>query len=193
MTITEKLKKYQKEKFDNYKKINNLKINDNEAYISLKIKDYDSVISPYSLEESPVLKKEFVEVIENRTSIIPLDYPLVLEIHNKSFTAEEKIIVRKLLKNHFTFISINKETELKRLKQKSLFFLIIGIITFIISMLLYKSQLLVSFYEILYFIASFSVWEFGELLIFEQDDLKEEIIKYRHLSKIRVVYDKDNS
>ena len=69
------------------------------------------------------------EVIEKRAEIIPLDYPLVLEIHNKTFSAEQKITVRKLIKNRFTFISINKEAELKRIKQKSYYFLILGIVT----------------------------------------------------------------
>lgn len=191
MASQEKLKKYQKEKFEHYKKINNLKINDNEAYILLKVSDYKSIISDFSLEDQPVLKAEFIEVIEKRAEIIPLDYPLVLEIHNKTFSAEQKITVRKLIKNRFTFISINKEAELKRIKQKSYYFLILGIVTFIIAMLLCNVKLLIPIYEILYFIASFSIWEFGELVIFEQDDLKEEIIKYKHLSKIRVVYDKD--
>ena len=191
MSSQEKLKKYQKEKFEHYKKINNLKINDNEAYILLKVSDYKSIISDFSLEDQPVLKAEFIEVIEKRAEITPLDYPLVLEIHNKTFSAEQKITVRKLIKNRFTFISINKEAELKRIKQKSYYFLILGIVTFIIAMLLCNIKLLIPIYEILYFIASFSIWEFGELVIFEQDDLKEEIIKYKHLSKIRVVYDKD--
>ena len=35
MASPEKLKKYQKEKFESYKKINNLKVNDNEAYIEI--------------------------------------------------------------------------------------------------------------------------------------------------------------
>ena len=186
-----KLKKYQREKFEHYKKINNLKINDNEAYISLKVKDYDSIISEYSLEEHPVLKSEFIEVIEKRAAIIPLDYPFVLEIHNKNFTAEQKIIVRKLIKNHFTFMSINKESELKRLKQKGLYLLLAGIITFIISMFVHNIEMLVPFFEILNFISWYSIWECGELVIFEQDDYNEQIIKYKHLSKIRVLYDKD--
>ncbi len=191
MASPEKLKKYQKEKFESYKKINNLKINDNEAYIEIKVKDYDSIISDYSLEESPVLKQEFIEVIERRASIIPLDYPLVLEIHNTTFSSEEKIIIRKLIKNHFTFISINKESELKRLRQKIKYLLLAGILTFIVSMLVVNIDFMVPFFEILNFITWYSVWECGSLVLFDEDDLKEEIIKYKHLSKIRVVYNKE--
>ena len=87
---------------------------------------------------------------------------------------------------------INKQSELKRIKQKGFYFLLAGILTFIISMLVYRIESLVPFFEILNFISWYSIWELGELIIFEQDDLKEEIIKYRHLSKIRVVYNKDS-
>ena len=193
MASPEKLKKYQKEKFESYKKINNLKINDNEAYIEIKVKDYNSIISDYSLEESPVLKPEFIEVIERRASIIPLDYPLVLEIYNATFSSEEKIIVRKLIKNHFTFLAINKEAELKRLKQKTKYLLLTGIAMLIVSLLIKNIEMLVPVFEILNIITWLGIWESGSLMLFDEDNLKEELIKYKHLSKIRVVYNKEKN
>lgn len=191
MASPEKLKKYQKEKFESYKKINNLKVNDNEAYIEIKVNDYKSIISDYSLEDNPVLKQEFIEVIERRASIIPLDYPLVLEIHNNTFSSEEKIIVRKLIKNHFTFISINKEAELKRLKQKSGYLLLSGMIMLIMSLLIENIEIMGLIFEILNILTWLGVWECGSLVLFDGDNLKEEIIKYKHLSKVRVVYNKE--
>ena len=65
MASPEKLKKYQREKFEHYKKINNLKINDNEAYILIKVKNYESIISDYSLEDHPVLKNEFIYYVSS--------------------------------------------------------------------------------------------------------------------------------
>ncbi len=193
MASPEKLKKYQKEKFESYKKINNLKINDNEAYIEIKVNDYKSIISDYSLEDSPVLKQEFIEVIERRASIIPLDYPLVLEIHNSTFSSEEKIIIRKLIKNHFTFISINKEAELKRLKQKSGYLLLTGMVMLVISLLIENIKIMGLIFEILNILTWLGVWECGNLVLFDGDNLNEEIIKYKHLSKIRVVYNKEKT
>jgi len=64
---------------------------------------------------------------------------------------------------------------------------------FYILMLSYKLEVLIYLKEILSFIASFSIWEFAELLLFEQDDLKEEIMSYKQLAKIRIVYNKTNS
>lgn len=191
MIAPEKIKKYQKEKFNNYKKINELKINDNEAYIDLKVKDLESIKDEFSTDNKLVLKKEFYESIEKSASIIPLDYPLVLEIHNQTFTSEEKIMIRRIIKNHFSLETITKEMELKAIKRKSYFFLICGILGFILLAIVYKYNLLSYLKEIISFIASFSIWEFAELLIFEQDNLKEEIIQKKHLSKIRIVYNKE--
>jgi len=195
MSSKEKLKKYQKEKFKHFKKINELKINDNEAYIELKIDNLKSITSDYSISHDLSLKKEFYDAIERKNSFIPLDFPLVLEIHSANFNAEEKILVRKIIKNHYSLVCIEKEMELKAIKRKSIFFLMCGLLGFVLLLLMYNFNIGFLSYtkEIISFISSFGLWEFAELLLFEQDDLKEEIIKYKHLSKIRVVYNKDNS
>ena len=56
--------------------------------------------TPKPAKYTPKSLEEFIEVIERRASIIPLDYPLVLEIHNTTFSSEEKIIIR--IKNFTT-------------------------------------------------------------------------------------------
>lgn len=192
MSSRDKLKRYQKAKFENFKKVNELKLNDDEAYIDLKLDDFKSIISTYSLSVNPILKEDFLSFIENYASYIPLDYPLVLEIHSKKITAEERILLRKLIKNHFCLMEINKEMELKSLRRKSFFFLAMGIIGFFLLALSINYNILGFMKEIISFIASFSVWEFGELYLFEQDDLKEQVLKYSHLAKIRVLYNKDD-
>lgn len=190
MSSPEKLKKYQKEKFKYFKQINELKIDADEAYIELRVDNLEMIITDYSVPTKISLKQEFYDEIEKKNSFIPLDYPLVLEIYSNKLNAEEKILLRKLIKNHFSLVCIEKEMELKSIKRKSRFFLIGGLIGFILLFFLsnYYFGFFSYFKEILSFISSFSLWEFAELLLFEQDDLKEKIIKYKHLSKIRVVY-----
>ena len=192
MSSKDKLKRYQKAKFENFKKVNELKLNYDEAYIDLKLDDFKSIISTYSLSVNPILKEDFLSFIENYASYIPLDYPLVLEIHSKKISAEERILLRKLLKNHFSLMKINKEMELKALRRKSFFFLLMGVIGFALLAISINYNILGFMKEIISFIASFSVWEFGELYLFEQDDLKEQVLKYSHLAKIRIVYTKDD-
>ncbi len=196
MATPDKLKKYQKAKFESYKKVNDLKINDNEAYIEMKIDGFDDIKDDYCLTDGIVLKQEFTDAILKRTNYIPLDYPLVLQIYNKTFTSSEKILVRKLIKNHFTLEMIDKEIELKKLRLKIYFFLSFAILGFLLYVLTYIGfvktlQELISL--VASFITSFSIWEISELIVFEEDEVKEEIIKYKHLSKIRIVFNKDNS
>lgn len=191
METSEKLKRYQKVKFENYKKVNELKVNDDEAYIVLKIDSLNDIIAPYSMPDHPELKQEFFDIIRKKASIIPFDYPLVLEIHNKTFTSSEKILIRKLIKNYFTLEKINIETELKARKRKYNFFLVLGILSFLSYMALKKFDNIIAVKEMLSFFSSFSIWEWAELILFEQDNLKEQVILNTHLSKIRVVFDKD--
>lgn len=186
----QKLKKYQEKKFEYYKDYNQVIYNDNEAYITLKVDKIDKVISSYSLPGEEILNQEFINLIEKKASFIPMDAPLVLEIHNNTLSAEEKILVRKLIKRYFDLERTDKEIELKSLRRKSFFFLIIGIICFTLSITLSYLGQLKGIYEIISFLGSFSIWEFFELQLFEQDDLKEEIIKFDYYSKIRVVFDK---
>jgi hypothetical protein len=196
MATPDKLKKYQKAKFESYKKVNDLKINDNEAYIEMKIDGFDDIKDDYCLTDGIVLKQDFIDAIVKRTNYIPLDYPLVLQIYNKTFTSSEKILVRKLIKNHFTLEMIDKEIELKKLRLKIYFFLSFAVLGFLLYLLTYIGfvktlQELISL--VASFITSFSIWEISELIVFEEDEVKEEIIKYKHLSKIRIVFNKDNS
>jgi len=191
MDTPEKLKRYQKVKFENYKKVNDLKVNDDEAYIVLKINSLNDIITPYSMPEHTELKQGFFDIIRKKASIIPFDYPLVLEIHNQTFTSSEKILIRKLVKNYFTLEKINYETELKARRRKYNFFLIFGLLSFIAYILLRNFSDIIALKEMLSFFSSFSIWEWAELILFEQDNLKEQLILNTHLSKIRVVFDKD--
>ena len=192
MASNQALKKYQKEKYEHYKRINELSINDEEAYIPIRVNGMDDIVSNYSVRNNELLSEEFIDILTKKASYITLDYPVVLEILNDNFTPEEKILIRKLIINYFSLETIIKETELKAIKRKSNFFLFIGIFFFIILFLLYDSNIFGGFIEIVSFISSFSIWEWAEIIIFEQDDLTEEILINRHLSKVRVIFKKDS-
>ena len=192
MASNERLKKYQKKKFEYYNQINELHVNDNEAYITVQIDDMKQILSTYSIKGSEIIKEEFLNLISKKASYIPCDYPLVLEIYTKNLNSEEKILIRKLLKNYYSLERIRIEEELKSIKRKSIFFLTCGIIFTLLFILMYKFNILISLLEIPSFIASFSLWEFAELTIFEQDDLREELIKNIDLSKMRIIYNKIN-
>lgn len=192
MHLREKIKRYQKKKFEKYKEINELKIADDEVYITLKIDNKDDVISKHSVKYEEILDESFMELITKKASYIPLDYPIVLELQYKELSSEDKILIRKLIRNYYKLEKIDKEMQLKEIERRTRFFLISGIIFFMIFIWLYNSELS-GIMEIASFIGSFSLWEFAEILIFDQDSLKEEVIKSNYLSKIRIVFNQENS
>ena len=77
MTSVGIIKRNQRKKFKRYKELNEITTKNDEAYIYLKIKDMDSIISGYSADERPTLNSDFYDLIETKASVIPLDLPLV--------------------------------------------------------------------------------------------------------------------
>jgi hypothetical protein len=102
-------------------------------------------------------------------------------------------MIAESIHKYFKLKEINIASELEANKAKSKTFTIIGVIAFII---LFALELLmeneVVFSEILSFIASFTVWEGIELILFEQDDIKETHAKYKNMANSKIVFDKDN-
>ena len=121
MSSFDKLKKYQRKKFNRYKELNEIATKNDEAYIVLKVKDMESVLSDFSSKERPTLKAEFYELIETKASIIPLDLPLVLEIQNDNFTSSDKILIRKLIKNYFELKKVSKDLDICLYKVSNIF------------------------------------------------------------------------
>ena len=191
MASFDKLKKYQRKKFKRYKELNELTTKNDEAYIVLKVKNMESILSEFSSDERPTLKEEFYDLIERKASVIPLDLPLVLEIKNDNFTSSDKILIRKLIKNYFELKKVAKEVEEDSLSRKGRFLLTVGILCICVSFVLWNVNSLTFVNEMISVLSSFSIWEFGSLMLFEYDAIKEEIIKYKHLSKIRIIYDKE--
>lgn len=191
MGTFDKLKKYQRKKFKRYKELNEINTKNDEAYIVLKVDSIKSVLSEFSPKERPTLSIDFVETIERKASYVPLDTPLVLEIQNDNFTSSEKILIRKLIKNYFNLKKVTVEVKEDSLSRKARFLLTVGILCVCVIPILGTVEKVSFVKEILSVLASFSVWEFGGLMLFDYDELKEELIKYNHLSKIRIIYDKE--
>ena len=58
MSSPEKIKRYQKEKFKYFKQINELKIDDDEAYIELKVDTFSSIVTEFSIPSRISLEKK---------------------------------------------------------------------------------------------------------------------------------------
>ena len=186
-----KLKKYQTRKFDYYKTLNEYYLENNEAYISIKVDSINDIISKYSIKNDEILNYEFMRYLETNASYIPSKYKLVLEICNHKFTDKEKQIIEKVIRNHYGISLINKKEELNLSKRKGLFLLITGLISLLIFSILLYSNILSVLQEICSLLFCFALWEYAESKIFTDDELKEEILDLKNLSEIKIIFKED--
>ena len=183
-----KLKKYQTKKFDYYKTLNEYYIENGEAYISVNVYSMDDIISRYSVKNDEVLNYEFMRYLETNSSYIPDDSPLVLEICNHHFNDEEKEIIRKVISNHYGISLINKNEELKANKRKGKYLVLFGLLSFIIFACLAYLDKLMIIREIFSLIFCFTIWEATDIVIFNDDQIKEEIYNLQNLSEIKIIF-----
>ena len=154
MTSVGIIKRNQRKKFKRYKELNEITTKNDEAYIFLKVKNMESILSDYSADERPTLNNDFYDLIETKASVIPLDLPLVLEIKNDNFTSSDKILIRKLIKNHFELKRVAKEVEEDTLIRKARFLLTTGIPCICISFVMWNMSSLTFANEIVSVLAS---------------------------------------
>lgn len=186
-----KLKKYQKRKFDKYKILNDYYIVNNEAYISVKVNSLNDIISKYSVTKDEILNEEFIRYVNINASYIPENYSLVLEICNHKFTESEKDTITKVIRIHYGLELIKVEDKLKSLRRKSRYFLYTGLVCFIAYLIIYHIQYTMIFIEFLSFVSGFSIWEFAEMRIFEEDEIKESIIESNKLSNMKIKFNEN--
>ena len=189
----DRLKKYQQQKFDDYKEFTNLDLRDNDVIISLKADSVYDILSEYSVKDNLGLNPAFIHFLSNQIDYIPIEYDITLNIQTINLTKREKEMIAESIHKYYKLKEINITSELEANKAKSKAFTIVGVIAFVI---LFTLELLmeneVVFSEILSFIASFTVWEGIELILFEQDDIKETHAKYKNMANSKIVFDKDN-
>ena len=131
-----------------------------------KIRKYDGAI------EASMYRDELdISVHDNLVSVI----------HNRM----------NVLHDYYELKKVSKEIELDALTKKARVLLTAGILCICISFVLWNINNLTFINEIISVLSSFSIWEFGSLMMYDYDTVKEEVIKYNHLSKIRVIYDKE--
>ena len=126
--------------------------------------------------------------LETNSSYIPDEYPLVLEICNHHFSDLDKEIIKKVIRNHYGIMLINKNEELKANKRKGNYLILFGLLSLIIyGCLAYTNKLMV-IKEIFSLIFCFSIWEATDIVIFNNDQIKEEICNLQNLSEIRIIF-----
>lgn len=97
-----KLARYFRKKHVDYEKeVSGCFISEGVAYIAMRARSREDVLSRYSVEGLPYLNGEFVATLDALTEHIPEDLPLALELTGCRFTEEEQKEIEKAIRSHY--------------------------------------------------------------------------------------------
>lgn len=156
------------------------------ATIPCRITDYYDVIRNYSVETFETLNTDFVDYLKTSNEVLPLEYPLVLEIIEDFLSQEQKKIIRETIQEYFAYNLGLVEREEKR-HTRIFLGMFFGLLAS--GVLLWLSQLLEEVPRELFFIL---FWFMGDTLcdyiFLTGHDLRHNRRTAGRLASIKVIF-----
>ena len=73
------------------------------ATLPCRVTGMEDIISHYSVPGYETLSSEFADYVESTAGFIPAGYPIVLEISGCRFTEQEQAVIRRTVRDDFTY------------------------------------------------------------------------------------------
>ena len=172
--VKEKINEYSKKEYlDKY--VESEFLSDNgDANIYIKINSKEELFDSKTIGNQKDLNSDIYEFLDSKASILSSDIQINLYILGLDLKEEEKEEVKNLIKEHYAIEIYKKQKEHRRIEIKVFRLLLIGIIFTIFYALTLKYSNYDLFNEILLFIASFSIWEAFDFILYDLIDIKRE-------------------
>ena len=172
--VKEKINEYSKKEYLN-KYIESEFLSDNgDANIYIKINSKEELFDSKTIGNQKDLNSDIYEFLDSKSSRLSSDIQINLYILGLDLKKEEKEEVKNLIKEHYAIEIYKKQKEHRRIETKVFRLLLIGIIFTIFYALTLKYSNYDIFNEILLFIASFSIWEAFDFILYDLIDIKRE-------------------
>ena len=108
------------------------------AVIPCKISNFNDVINTYSVKNYEILNQDFVDYIEVTAEVIPIEYPIVIDIIEDCLSDEDRKNIEETIRDEFAYSLGIAENEEQRHKKRFIFMLI-GLIISAILMVFMES------------------------------------------------------
>lgn len=167
-------------------------IREGKAVIPIYLKKIDDLYMRHDYKKL-ALSDEVCDYIEEIAYIIPLKYPIVLEIHCPEISEAEQLRIKKVIKNNYGMEIDDRDYDVRVANRKcvSLFFLGAGILLATYAMQNILSDFMFEFLNIAGWVA---LWEMFEALMINNAEKRTERINKLQLydSEIRFVFNEEN-
>jgi len=157
---------------------------DGNAIIDVYV-NKDNLFNSLSNPNNPEISDDVFSFIEDQANLIPIEYPLYLNVHTEDDL--DPNYIEEKIREHYYKQLIDKEDDLKRNRVISVSLFALGII--LLSMYFALSlipNLNVLFPEILSIAGSFSIWEAVDYALINRSAIKIEYMNLAHLDLIKV-------
>ncbi len=187
--IRDNIMHFKNTNIDYRKLVGDFYIENGLAYISCNVRGIWDIVHPYSVRGYEILNRQFSDFIDENAYHIPVEYPIVLEICGVKFSENQQAVIEKAVSDFYALRLADSEFDLLRNKKKSVFLLLMGILSIAVTFALQFFHITSSaFLEPLIFLIWFFVWEFGDIAWFERRDLINDKIEAAQMASMKVIF-----
>lgn len=160
------------------------------AYIPCKVEGLGDIISKFSIKGCETLDADFVGYLLDFIDCVPMEYPVVLEIHGPKFTEEEKSLITEVIKSDADYLLGTTDAQNKR-HRKVFWWMVVGtigsgILLALINKLL--SNIPLEFFYVIF-------WLFADALVrylfIENNDYRDDRIRAGRIASMEVEFAED--
>lgn len=166
-------------------------IRDGKAIIPIHLNSIDELYMKHD-HIKLAMSDEVCNYIEEIAYIIPLKYPILLEIHCPEISEEQQLRVKKVIKNNYGMEIDDRDYDIHVANRKCISLFVLGILILILSYAL-ENILLEVFLEFLYIAGWVALWEMCEVLMLNNAAKRTERLYKLQLydSEIRFVFPRE--
>lgn len=157
------------------------------AYIPCKVSGIDDIVSRLSVKECETIDWEFLQHILGFAEVIPLEYPVVLEIQGPEFSSEEKKTITETITSEMAYILGKTEKDNRRLKRRFIGMIVGTIISSVILIIAkrYFDFVPLEFLYVLFWLFADSVVRY---LFIEKLDFKKDKIRAGRMASMKIEF-----
>lgn len=163
-------------------------LEDGVAYIPCRIDGLSDIVSKFSIEGAESLDGEFVDYVLDFVDIIPVEYPVILEIYGPNFPEETKQFITELIKVEGDYLLGKTEAE-NRHHRKVFWWMLVGTIGSGILLGFIKNLITedvpVEFFYVLFWLFADA---FVRYLFIENSDYKNEKIRAARIASMKIEF-----
>lgn len=166
-------------------------IRDGKAIIPIHLNSIDELYMKHD-HIKLAMSDDVCNYIEEIAYIIPLKYPILLEIHCPEIPEEQQLRVKKVIKNNYGMEIDDRDYDIHVANRKCISLFVLGILILILSYAL-ENILLEVFLEFLYIAGWVALWEMCEVLMLNNAEKRTERLYKLQLydSEIRFVFPRE--